>query len=245
MRKKKIKSIYTKDVNSYKIYSWVKKCNPDIILCIGWSQLLGKKLLNLSPNGVIGYHPSDLPKNRGRHPIIWSLVLGQKKIGSSFFFMNEKADSGKIISKKILKIKKNSNSNLVYKNLSILGRKQIKNILSQFKRKKIYSKNQNTNVGNFWRKRTEVDGKIDWRMDAENINNLVNALSKPYPGAYFLLKNKKIVVWRSKIINFNIQNLEPGKVIKYKKNFIIKCGNKALKLINISPKIKLNKIKYL
>ena len=54
-------------------------------------------------------------------------------------------------------------------------------------------------------------------MDAENINNLVNALSKPYPGAYFLLKNKKIVVWRSKIINFNIQNLEPGKVIKYKK----------------------------
>ena len=244
-KKKKIKSIYTKDVNSYKIYSWVKKCNPDIILCIGWSQLLGKKLLNLSPNGVIGYHPSDLPKNRGRHPIIWSLVLGQKKIGSSFFFMNEKADSGKIISKKILKIKKNSNSNLVYKNLSILGRKQIKNILSQFKRKKIYSKNQNTNVGNFWRKRTEVDGKIDWRMDAENINNLVNALSKPYPGAYFLLKNKKIVVWRSKIINFNIQNLEPGKVIKYKKNFIIKCGNKALKLINISPKIKLNKIKYL
>ena len=85
-----------------------------------------------------------------------------------------------------MKIKKNSNSNLVYKNLSILGRKQIKNILSQFKRKKIYSKNQNTNVGNFWRKRTEVDGKIDWRMDAENINNLVNALSKPYPGAYFL-----------------------------------------------------------
>ena len=144
-----------------------------------------------------------------------------------------------------MKIKKNSNSNLVYKNLSILGRKQIKNILSQFKRKKIYSKKQNTNVGNFWRKRTEVDGKIDWRMDAENINNLVNALSKPYPGAYFLLKNKKIVVWRSKIINFNIQNLEPGKVIKYKKNFIIKCGNKALKLINISPKIKLNKIKYL
>ena len=29
--------------------------------------------------GVIGYHPAELPKNRGRHPLIWALVLGLKK----------------------------------------------------------------------------------------------------------------------------------------------------------------------
>ena len=27
----------------------------------------------------IGFHPAALPANKGRHPIIWSLVLGLKR----------------------------------------------------------------------------------------------------------------------------------------------------------------------
>ena len=61
---------------------------------------------------------------------------------------------------------------------------------------------KNTNSSHFLKiickvqleKRSEIDGKIDWRMGADNINNLVKALTKPYPGAYFLIKEKKITV---------------------------------------------------
>ena len=50
--------------------------------------------------GILGYHPSLLPFNRGRHPIIWALALGLKETGSTFFFMDENADTGDIVSQK-------------------------------------------------------------------------------------------------------------------------------------------------
>ncbi len=242
---KRIDSTYSDNINSIKILQWVKKRKPDIIFCIGWHQLLKKNFLKIAPRGVVGYHPSDLPRNRGRHPIIWSLVLGLKKIGSCFFYMNSKADTGRIISKKIIRIKKKYDSNLIYKKLIIVGKKQIREIMLKIANNTLKSFPQNNLQSNSWRKRSEIDGKIDWRMSADNINNLVRALTKPYPGAYFLLKEKKITVWKSKVINLNIKNIEPGKILKSKKNLIVKCGYKALKLITFHPKINLKKVKYL
>lgn len=244
-RKLRIDAIYTDDINSTKILRWVKQRKPDIIFCVGWNQLLKKNFLKIAPGGTIGYHPSDLPKNKGRHPIIWSLVLGLKKIGSCFFYMNSKADSGRIISKKMIKIQKNYDSNIIYKKLTIVGKKQIKEIMFKIKNNKLKSFPQNNLQSNNWRKRSEIDGKIDWRMGADNINNLVKALTKPYPGAYFLMKEKKITVWKSEVINFNNKNFEPGKILKFKKKLIIKCGDKALKLVTFYPKINLKRVKYL
>ena len=48
------------------------------------SNLIKKELLNLTPLGVIGFHPSLLPQNKGRHPLIWAKALGLKKSGTTF-----------------------------------------------------------------------------------------------------------------------------------------------------------------
>ena len=126
-----------------------------------------------------------------------------------------------------------------------VGRKQVREILLKLKKNKVKSLKQRNLESNFWRKRSEVDGKIDWRMDTQSIDNLVKALTKPYPGAYFLFNEKKITVWKSKVIDLNKKNFEPGKIIKFNKNLIIKCGNKALKLISFEQKINLKRVTYL
>ena len=64
--------------------NFVKKCNPDIGYCFGWSQLIGKDVLNIPSKGIIGNHPAELPYNRGRHPIIWALALGLESTASTF-----------------------------------------------------------------------------------------------------------------------------------------------------------------
>jgi len=46
----------------------------------GWSNLIKKELLNLTKWGVVGYHPTKLPFNKGIHPLIWTLALRLKKI---------------------------------------------------------------------------------------------------------------------------------------------------------------------
>ena len=93
-RKNNIPVRYTPSINSEEVIGWISDLAPDVIFCFGWSQLFKKKLLNIASLGVIGFHPALLPANRGRHPLIWSLILGLKETGSSFFFMDEGADSG-------------------------------------------------------------------------------------------------------------------------------------------------------
>ena len=83
-------------------------------------------------------------------------------------------------------------------------------------------------------------------MSADSIYNLIRALSDPYPGAFFNYSNKKIFVWKSKIVNVDLSNLEPGKILYIKKGKpIIKCGDRALKLENYTPNIKFKNNNYL
>src|SRR5688572_24447375 len=76
---------------------WIRARDPDTVFCIGWSQLLGQAILQITRRGVIGYHPALLPRHRGRHPLIWALALGLHETGSTFFYMDEGADSGDIL----------------------------------------------------------------------------------------------------------------------------------------------------
>ena len=90
---------------------------PDVIFCFGWSRLIKKTLLNIAPLGVIGFHPALLPANRGRHPLIWSLILGLKESGSTFFFMDEGADSGDILSQLNVSISEMDDAGTLYVNV--------------------------------------------------------------------------------------------------------------------------------
>ena len=78
--------------------AWLRERQADVIYCLGWSLLLTAEVLAIPPLGVVGYHPAALPQNRGRHPIIWALALGLEQTASSFFLMDEGADSGDILS---------------------------------------------------------------------------------------------------------------------------------------------------
>ena len=243
-----IPSHISTDINSIKTKNWIKDKKPDVILCIGWSHLFKKNILSIPKFGVIGYHPTELPQNRGRHPIIWSLVLGLKNTASTFFLMNEDADAGKIISQKKIKINNNDNSKISYNNLIDIAKKQIITIIKNFNKKKLNFLNKKNVRSNIWRKRNVLDGKIDWRMSAQSIHNLVRALSNPYPGAFFSIKNKNFNVWKTELINLKDNlNIEPGKILSVsKKNHItVKCGEGSITLKVIEPKIALKKGDYL
>ena len=59
---------------------------PDVIFVFGLSQLIKPRVLEAPRLGCIGSHPTLLPKNRGRHPLIWPVVRGETQSGLSFFF---------------------------------------------------------------------------------------------------------------------------------------------------------------
>jgi methionyl-tRNA formyltransferase len=228
--------IYSEDINSQESIEWIKTKEPDVIFCFGWSRILKKELLSLPSLGVIGYHPTLLPGNRGRHPIIWALALGLNKTGSTFFLMDERVDNGDIISQREVQIDIEDNAESLYEKIIKVALDQMREFIPNLKNNIISSVKQNESLSNTWRKRSDKDGQIDWRMSAHVIHNLVRAISKPYPGAYFDYKSEKIIVWKSSVVLGEKENIEPGRIISISKNgIVVKCGEESIQLLVTEP----------
>lgn len=237
---------YMPNINAKINVDRIRSYNPDIIFCFGWSHLIKSRLLKVPPLGVIGYHPSDLPKNRGRHPIIWALILGLKETASTFFFMDEGADSGDIISKRKVPIIKTDDAESLYNKILDTAVMQIEKFVPTLVSDNYKRFPQKKENANYWRKRDRIDGKIDWRMSAKSIDNLVRGLTKPYAGAHFEIDNKEIKVWKVEIIIYDKKNIEPGKIIDLKDSCaIVKAGEDAIRLIEIEPFLDLKIGSYL
>jgi len=242
----KIPSFYVEDINSTKTLNWISDKSPDVIFCFGWSRLIKQSLLKLPPLGIVGFHPSALPANRGRHPLIWALVLGLKKTASTFFFMDEGVDSGDILSQQEIFIADQDNARTLYDKVIETASIQTTEFLPKLISKSFQRIKQNEQFGNVWRKRNYLDGKIDWRMPAQFIHNLVRGLSEPYAGAYFLADGKEIKVWKTNIILDVPDNIEPGKVLLKTNNIpIVKCGLGAISLLLIESELQINIGDYL
>ncbi|MBU2896867.1 methionyl-tRNA formyltransferase [Vibrio hepatarius] len=194
----------------------------DIVFCIGWSYLLSKRVLDVPKMGVIGYHPAQLPSNRGRHPIIWALVLGLEETASTFFLMDEGADSGPIISQVPIPIEVRDNATSLYKKILDSSQIQLGKLASDLVSGTISYSEQDHSQATYWRKRSRRDGVIDFRMSAESIHNLVRALAPPYPGAEMKYNDQCITVQRS-VLSFEEfpRDIEPGKVLSKQGNGLL------------------------
>ncbi len=224
---------YVNDINSNENIDWIRSLSPDIIFCFGWSNLIKKDLLNLPKMGVVGYHPALLPKNRGRHPIIWALVLGLNDSGSTFFFMTEGADDGDILSQEKVKILYEDNAKSLYDKVSNVALRQIEDFLPKLQNNSFKTIKQNNDLANVWRKRGKVDGKIDFRMTSRAIYNLVRSLTKPYIGAHVEYNGQDISIWRVEEVEFDQNNIEFGKVLENDgKSIVVKTYDKAIKIID-------------
>ena len=222
----------TKD-NEAELISFISEKSPDVIYCFGWSHILSKNILNLPPYGVVGFHPAELPNNRGRHPIIWALFLGLKQTASTFFIMDKGADTGDIISQEIIKIK-NDNAGTLYNKIIDVALKQILFFFKELQNNNgiIQRTPQCNNEGNTWRKRGKDDGKIDFRMSSKAIVNLVNSLTKPYVGAHIELDAEDVIVWKAVEDHTIYNNFEPGKVLEVEGNeIIVKTYDGAIRII--------------
>ncbi|SCZ78714.1 formyltransferase family protein [Pseudobutyrivibrio xylanivorans] len=227
--------VCTKNVNDEETVGFAKSKAPDVIYCFGWSRLIGKELLALPKYGVVGFHPAALPCNKGRHPLIWALVLGLKKTASTFFIMDEGADTGDIISQREVIIDETDDAQDLYDKVLEVAKEQVLTFTKEFAEDAVKPVKQDPKAGNAWRKRGRMDGQIDWRMSGRAIYNLVRGLTHPYVGAHFMAGDKEVKVWKCEYeLTDEYENLEPGKVLKVNSqtDFVIKAYDGIVHIID-------------
>lgn len=215
-KKNEIPFYYTKNINEKETENWIKEKSPDVIYCFGWSQIIKPNILDIPKLGIIGFHPAEIPKNKGRHPLIWALFLGLNETASTFFFMDEGTDTGDILSQKKIPILDTDDASTLYSKVTNTALKQIEEFTKQLKEHSYNQLPQESTSGNVWRKRGIEDGKIDWRMNSISIYNLVRALTKPYVGAHISIQGIDYKIWKVNILEKDnyYSNIEPGKIMK-------------------------------
>ena len=205
---------------------------PDAIFCIGWSYLLGPAILAIPPRGVVGYHPAALPRNRGRHPLIWALALGLKETGSTYFLMDERADAGPVVSQRAIPIGPRDDAASLYARMTETALAQLEKLVPALADGSLKPRPQDEALASHWRKRGRGDGRIDWRMSAQAIHNLVRALGRPYVGAHCDAGGKPARVWKAEIGPAAPANLEPGRVVTANaEGIVVKCYDGTVRLL--------------
>ena len=78
----------------------LKILNDHLILSISIPFKIPRAVLDQLKIGIINFHSSALPNYRGMHPLNWSIINGEKKIGVTAHWMNNDFDAGPIIAQK-------------------------------------------------------------------------------------------------------------------------------------------------
>ena len=180
-------------------YETVKRAKPDVIFSFYYRSIIDMKILSLAPLGAFNMHGSLLPKYRGRACVNWAVLNGETETGVTLHHMTEYADRGNIVAQEAVSIGENETSHDVFmKIIPAAGRvlsRSLNDILSGNAEGVPQDESQATKFG---RRRPE-DGLIDWTKSAREIHNLVRAVAKPFPGAFFYQNDKKVMVWKTRV----------------------------------------------
>lgn len=68
----------------------------DLIIAAHSHDFIGRSTRLKARLGAIGYHPSLLPRHRGRDAIRWALRMGDRVTGGSIYWLGDSVDAGDI-----------------------------------------------------------------------------------------------------------------------------------------------------
>lgn len=171
--------------DSAETISAIRALDPDLVLVIGWSQLCGAEFRAVPKLGCIGFHPSDLPKLRGRAVLPWTILLRERVIGTSLFWLGEGADTGPIAAKSRFEVDPETITarELYDRHMEALA-DMLPPLMERIASGDVPRVPQDEAGASLCALRRPEDGLIDWTTPAADIHRLIRAAGPPYPGAF-------------------------------------------------------------
>lgn len=157
---------------------------PDVVFVVGFSQIIPRAILAVPPLGVIGFHTAVLPGRRGSSPVIWAMVEGLDESGVTMFYMDEGIDTGDVIAAERFAIEDDDYAADVLRKADDATLHLLRTHLDGVLDGTAPRTPQGDAGSTYTRRRGPADGEIDWDRPAQDVVNLVRALSPPYPLAH-------------------------------------------------------------
>ena len=204
-----------------------KELFPDVVVVVSYGQIIPKNFLKIAKFGFINIHASLLPKWRGAAPIQRAIMNGDKKIGISIMKIEEKLDSGPVLTSNELELDQNATHGEIEKKLSIMGAKLLIKSLKTIEVGNPKFIDQDHSQATYAKKIDKGETRINWSLEASRVIAHIHGLS-PYPGAWFEHKNERFKVLRA---NKSSASGNPGVLLD--ENLTIACKSDSIQILEI------------
>lgn len=169
---------------------------PDVLFVVGLSQIIPRSMLDIAKVLNVGFHPTALPKGRGRAAIAW-LILEGTDGAATFFEIQEGIDDGAILVQEPFSVTGDDYAVDVEDKILRAEERALNRWLPLLKANRLERREQNDSQASWYGRRAPEDGWIDWSKGVTEVLKLIRASSKPHPGAYTFCDDKKIYIWKA------------------------------------------------
>ena len=233
-KKNQINVRHPEELDSNQELDFFTEKKIDVVVVVAYGKILPAKLLNLKNINFLNVHASLLPKWRGAAPIQRSIMNLDKETGVSIMKIIPKLDAGPIMIKSKVKITKDTNSEVLSKELSSLGAKLILDGLDLVENNKVKFIEQDETEATYAKKIDKIESKINWSEKAKTVIAKINAFY-PKPGSWFEHKGIRLKI--NKAIEVSA-NGNPGEILD--NQLTIACGENAIQILDLQKEGKKN-----
>lgn len=164
-----------------------------------YAKIIPQSLIDSFPQGIIGTHPSLLPKLRGASPIQTAILEGEKVTGATLYLLDEKMDHGPILAQESMDISQKPWDYVeLLEALADACANALVRTIPLFSEDKIVPEMQNESKATYTNKFVTDDGRVDLKNDSPEKVWLKARALNPDPGVYTEINGK-----RTKIIEVN------------------------------------------
>jgi methionyl-tRNA formyltransferase len=189
------------DPNHADVVARVSALAPDFVFSFYYRRMLQAPLLALPPRGALNMHGSLLPRYRGRAPVNWAVLNGERRTGATLHYMDVKPDAGDIVAQQAVPILPDDTAKDVADKVTVAAEICLDDVLPALVAGTAPRRPNRIEQGSYFGGRTPEDGRIDWSQGARAIHDLVRAVAPPYPGALTRVTGLPARVLRTRILD--------------------------------------------
>jgi len=189
------------DPNHADVVRQIAQLRPDFLFSFYYRMMLAPSLLEAPAHGALNMHGSLLPRYRGRVPVNWAVIKGERETGATLHYMAAKPDAGDIVAQQAVPILPDDTAFDVFGKVTVAAEMTLDRVLPALLAGTAPRIAQDLTRGSYFGGRKPEDGRIDWRRGAAEIHNLVRGVAPPYPGAFSRAQGLQVRVLRTLLPN--------------------------------------------
>ena len=174
---------------------------PDLLFSFYYRHMLPASMLLHAKQGCFNVHGSLLPQYRGRVPVNWAVLRGERETGATLHEMVAKPDAGRIVDQMAVPILPDDTAHDVFRKVTVASEIVLHRSLPALLAGTAKLTPQDLAAGAYFGGRKPEDGRIDWSQPARRIHDLVRAVAPPYPGAFTDIAGERARILRTRVVD--------------------------------------------